>query len=508
MRGVRIFWALAVFAFVVLGAAAVWLGGLNQDEGWYLYAAKMVAEGKMLYRDFFFTQGPEMPEFYKAFIWAWGSWGLLGARVFTLMIGFAGIFFSVCLAQRLAPEGRKSEAALIVFLLLGCNLYHLYYVAIPKTYALASMWVMSGFLVLSYWSKKPIALIIAGFAFAFAAGTRISLGAILCVIGLWMLGSRQWKSLLWFCVGGFGGLALVYGPYLCDAGAREGLIAAQQYHAARGGFDIVWAVGSLSRLVRWYLPVFIVLGLGWGLKSKSGVVVVQRNDENSTVRLPTTTTAILLWGFLTVFAVQMLAPFPYEDYQVPIMGLLAVYAAVSFVSANSNTQTLKHSNTLSLLLVLGLCFANSFGSPLLEKWMTNGQDRFWSLKKEKCEMAQLRDVAKRIEAQDPGGKTLLTQDLYLAIETGRTVPKGLEMGPFAMLTDEEWKKLLSETAPAECKIAALSGYAFAVEPPVCKERSIEKQMEYWTLLKQNYRLVDREEAFGQNVTTLLMLKRK
>ena len=42
------FWSLAVFAFVVLGAAAVWLGGLNQDEGWYLYAANMVAEGKML----------------------------------------------------------------------------------------------------------------------------------------------------------------------------------------------------------------------------------------------------------------------------------------------------------------------------------------------------------------------------------------------------------------------------------------------------------------------------
>ena len=214
---------------------------------------------------------------------------------------------------------------------------------------------------------------------------------------------------------------------------------------------------------------------------------------------------VLLWGFLAVFAVQMLAPFPYEDYQVPIMGLLAVYASVTFVSSSNFRSQISN---FGILLVLGLCFASSFGSPLLEKWMTNGQDRFWSLKKEKCELAQLRDVAKRIEAQDPGGKTLLTQDLYLAIETGRTVPKGLEMGPFSMLTDKEWKKLLTETAPAECKVAALSGYAFAVEPPVCKERSIEKQMEYWTLLKQNYKLIDREEAFGQNATTLLMLERK
>ena len=504
------FWMLAVVACLILGGASVWLGGLNQDEGWYLYAANMVAEGKMLYRDFFYTQGPEMPSFYRAFVWVWNLWGLLGARVFTLILGLVGVWLATGLARHLAPKGRKAEAALMTFMLLGCNLYHLYYVAIPKTYALASVFVMMGFFLL-FAEKKPVFQLVAGLALAYAAGTRISLGALLCVTGLWLLLARRWKDLAWFCVGGLGGLVIIYGPYLCDADARAGLIAAQQYHAARGGFDLVWAVGSVSRLVRWYLPVFIVLGLGWGLKSKSGGVVVQRNDENSTVRLPTMTAAVLLWGFLAVFAVQMLAPFPYEDYQVPIMGLLAVYAAVNFVNWGMSSEHRSIGATdqwWKLLLVLGLCFANSFGSPLLEKWMTNGQDRFWSLKKEKCELAQLRDVAKRIEAQDPGGKMLFTQDLYLAIETGRKVPKGLEMGPFAMLTDDEWGKLLSETAPAECKVAALSGYSFAVEPPSCAERSIDKQMAYWALLKKNYRLVDREEAFGQNATTLLVLKCK
>ena len=460
VKGLKIFWALAVFAFVVLGAAAVWLGGLNQDEGWYLYAANLVAEGKMLYRDFFYTQGPEMPRYYRTFTWVWGNWGLLGARIFTLTLGVAGIGMAAGLARHLAPEGRKSEAALIVFLLLGCNLYHLYYVAIPKTYALASMFVAIGFFLL-FVGKKPAFPLVAGLALAYAAGTRISLGALLCVVGLWLLASKRWKDLLWFCVGGFGGLALVYGPYLLNEEARAGLLAAQRYHAARGGFDLVWAVGSVSRLVRWYLPVFIVLGFGVAYTLKARAV----RTENRTIE-QSNNPAILLWGFLAVFVVQMLAPFPYEDYQVPIMGLLAVYAAVTFVSRNRTIEQSEQSNNLSLLLVLGLCFANSFGSPLLEKWMTNGQDRFWSLKKEKCEMAQLRDVAKRIEAQDPGGKTLLTQDLYLAIETNRRVPGGLEMGPFAMMSDANWKKLLTETAPAECRIAALSGYAFAIEPPV------------------------------------------
>ena len=505
----KLFWLLAVGACLVLGGASVWMGGLNQDEGWYLYAANLLAEGKVLYRDFFFTQGPGMPGFYRAFTWVWESWGLLGARVFTLILGLVGICLATGLARRLAPEGRRGEAALVTFLLLGCNLYHLYYVAIPKTYALASVWVMAGFFLLAV-GRKPFVMVCAGLALAYAAGTRISLGALLCVVGLGLLFARRWKTLLWFCVGGFGGLALVYGPSLCDPGARAGLIAAQQYHAARGGFDITWTVGSFSRLVRWYLPVFVVLGLGVAhvLMARAGVSANARTSQTIEQSEQSINPTILLWGFLAVFAIQMLAPFPYEDYQVPVMGLLSVFAAVTFVSHGATSRTIEQSeqsNHLHLLLVLGLCFANSFGSPLLEKWMTNGQDRFWSLKKEQCELAQLRDVARRVEQLDPGGKTLLTQDLYLAVETGRKVPQGLEMGPFAMLTDAEWRKLLGQ---ADCPIAAMSGYAFAIEPPVCNERPLDRQLEYWSILKRGYELVERHESFGQNATPLLILKHK
>ncbi len=49
----KIFWAVALVALAVLAAAAVWMGGLNQDEGWYLYAANLVAEGKTPYSDLF-----------------------------------------------------------------------------------------------------------------------------------------------------------------------------------------------------------------------------------------------------------------------------------------------------------------------------------------------------------------------------------------------------------------------------------------------------------------------
>ena len=48
----RLFAALVA---VFLSVFAVWWGALNQDEGWYLYAAQLVREGRFPYHDFFFT---------------------------------------------------------------------------------------------------------------------------------------------------------------------------------------------------------------------------------------------------------------------------------------------------------------------------------------------------------------------------------------------------------------------------------------------------------------------
>ena len=488
------YWFLAAFGFVVLAFAAVWLGALNQDEGWYLYAAQLVSEGKVPYRDFFYTQAPVMPIVYAAFNSVWGSFGLLGARIVTICFGAAGVAFFCALAARLVPRGRRSIAALAVFLLLGSNLYHLYFVAIPKTYALASLFVAIGFFLLTF-ARPPsvrgaVFAFASGLSLAFACGTRISLGVLLAVVGIGLLVSlRSWcRTFLWFGLGGALGLAVVYGFFLCDPSARSGLLAAQAYHAARGGFDPVFTVGSVSRLVRWDLPVFVLLGLGFA----RGRETDGSGDALLVARLA-------FAGFLAVFLVQMLAPFPYEDYQVPVMGLLAVFAVVVFFGRPAAVPA------RGLLLTLGLAWAATFGSPLLEQWMTNGQDRFWTLKKDRCELAQLRDVARIIEEEDPNGDMLLTQDLYLAIETGRKVPEGLEMGPFSMLSDEEWRRLLSS---APCRIAALSGYSFAIDPPRCDEVPVERQMEYWKLLKKDYDLVMKEDAFGQNATALLILRRK
>lgn len=467
------YWVLAIGAFVVLSLAAIWLGALNQDEGWYLYAANLAAEGKCPYRDFAFTQGPVMPFVYSFFVDAWQRYGLLGARAFNTVVGLIGILFACALARRVASEENKNTAPLVTFLLLATNLYHLYFLAIPKTYALAGLFVIVAFYLLSF--RVVAADFVAGLFLAFAAGTRFSLVVLIGVVTICLYlryrSTCPWK-VLFFVFGAVIALGCTFGPILYDEKTQLGFITALTYHTSRGGSDIVWTVGSLSRLVRWYLPIFVVLGLGSFRQAK-----------------------LLLAAFLAVFAVQIAAPFPYEDYQVPIMALLAVFAAANLKPARAP------------LLVMGLCFATSFGSPLLQDWMTYGQDRFWSIKKDKTELQQLRETAKRIEAIDPEGKTILTQDLYLAVEMNRKVPEGLEMGPFARLTDGEWRELL-EKAPETCNVAALSGYSFAIEPPECKERPLDEQLACWWILENHYEKVFKIDRFGQNATTLIVLERK
>lgn len=460
--------ALALAAAVVLGSAAVWMGSLNQDEGWYLYAANLVAGGKMPYRDFAFTQGPVLPYAYSLATGIWRSWGLLGARIFNLALGVLGIGV-FCLFAR-----RTKGSALVTFLLLGCNLYHLYYLAIPKTYALAALAVACAFYLLTY--PSAAAIFLAGVCIGLGAGVRVSLLSLVpfAGLGLLMCGRNRPKShAFYLLLGAIVSLAAVYGPFLLDPGARAGLAAAQLYHAARAGFDVFFVIGSVSRLVRWYLPLMVAAVLFWFRPAERDA-------------------RFLMIAVLSAIATQMLAPFPYDDYQVPLMGALAALASVAVPKEKTHVAML-------------LAFALAFGSPLLEKWSTDGQDRIWPLKKTNTELAQLRDAARDIEALDPGGKTLLTQDLYLAIETGREVPAGLEMGPFSILSHDEWIALLELS---NCPVAAISGYTFAIDPPECTERKLDEQFEFLKVLKKRYDHKKRIERFGQNSTTLLLLKLK
>ena len=506
--------ALALVVAVCVAVLSVWWGAVNQDEGWYLYAARLVGEGKLPYRDFFFTQGPVLPFLYSAL----PIHGLLSGRLVTLGFSLVATLMAIAFARRLVAPDRRGLVSLTVFALLACNLYHVYFTTIPKTYAVGGLFVMAGFLLLARgWN------FFAAMSFAFASGTRISLVLILGVVGVGLLVTRfrrlHW---LWFGLGGVLGLFLVYGLFALDPPSLKGLLAAQAYHAGRGGFDPFFAIGAVSRLARGYLAAGAVLfaaalGLsGFGLRvpglgSRGRSPSLTPNPQLT----PLNPQRFLKWmaglSFAAVFLLQMSAPFPYDDYEVPIMPILVALIAVWFVDGVMRPAAARW----FVALTAGMC---AFASPLLQEWMTNGQDRFWSLKKERSELAQMRAVAQKLEALDPGGTMLLTQDLYLAVEMGRKVPEGLEMGPFsyfpAMSTEEaealhvmngERLERLIDSAP--CELAAFSGYGFAIEVPKGARTPDETVRRFGDRLRKRYKRIGLERYFGQNHTWLEMFKR-
>lgn len=101
-------WICAVVGLVVLSVSAVLFGQwrfIAPDEGFYLYAGRLVQEGVLPYRDFFFPQAPLSPCLFAAWFWVAGrSWVL--ARVFASVVTIAACVVLARLA--LAVYGRRA----------------------------------------------------------------------------------------------------------------------------------------------------------------------------------------------------------------------------------------------------------------------------------------------------------------------------------------------------------------------------------------------------------------
>jgi hypothetical protein len=278
--------------------------------------------------------------------------------------------------------------------------------------------------------------------------------------------------------------------------------------ARGGGRDLFFIVGSVSRIVRFYLPVAMLA---------SALIVFQVFRTQHAVRSkarPGLNDWPFIWciAFLGVFLLQLLSPYPYDDYQVPIMGLL-IAAVVGWVMQIVPEGLCGRVCLFVTVLSLGA----TFGSTLPQEWLLARQDRFWAIKKEQPDLLKLRAVV--VEHLSKDDTSLLTQDIYVAVEAGKKVPQGLEMGPFCYfpgLSDADAAKyhvlnkarMLEVLERSPCSMAAVSGYGFAVRSPVMDEVPAEDQKLFRAALLRNYTLTKTIEAFGQNSTTLEIYSRK
>jgi len=486
----------------------------------------------MPYRDYMFTQGPVMAVVYAIFSPLWSPFGVLGGRVFTLTLAAISLALWCGVAKRIGGN----RAAFIVFPLLALNPVWSYFTVIPKTYALSGLFIASAFYDLT--SQRRFRFESAAVALALAAGTRLSLGILLPVVGFWLLVSAipQFRNsaipkFAWLRFGTAGLLALaaIYVPIIIFCPGQ--FVYSQTYHAAREGGGLVsWAVlrgGFVSRILQGYFVVFAlpVLGVCQQLKKlknskEAESPKINFNIFNCLKNIFASPVALIAVSFLVVTAVHFLTPFPYDDYQTPVMPLAAVFVAV-LCARQSSALNLQPS-----AFVLILCLGFFLSSPMLMNWVTIRQDRFWLDMKEKPDIFVLRETGAllRAAAAEAGEsvtrpKLLLTQDAYLAVEARMRVPRGLEMGPFSFfpdLSDEDAAKYNVHNAntfadmvySTDAQFAAFSGYAFAISCPTTAKTTPEQVRPVIEAVVERYELVDSVAEFGQGHTTLTIWEAK
>jgi hypothetical protein len=520
---------------------ALWWGALNQDEGWYLYAGRLVHEGQIPYRDFVTTQGPVMAYFYALSYPLVEQGGLLAGRMLTACLGVFTVFLSMMLARQIA----KRQAVPVFWPMLltvafcGLNLYQVYFTSIVKTYALTAVFMLSGLMFFARslhhadrdHSKRLASLFVyaflAGLFLALAAGTRLSAAFLLpacwvptCV--RWWRANRPKAitcSLAGLLCGGTVGMLAVFGPFLLIAyeNVHFGLL---EYHAARsveGGMQrLSYKTGFILRSMQAYWPlwvaaVLIPLGIFGRRDSSPGSA-----QERSRFPLP-------LWtSFILVSVIHMLSAFPYDDYQVFVMPLVCVAVALRAGRLLAVWDVSSRIRVCWVGAALILLLGHSLSAPMLQSWLLGPRDRIWWPFRAESSLAQLRRVGRMIRGDTSRGgnnNIMLTQDTYVAVESGYRVPEGMEMGPFSnflAVSDEQAaalqvlnRNLLRQTlATTPADWAVYSGYGFSIQAPQVIPIPEDERQQFLQILQNRFTRYSTEPYFGQAMTTLYIDKKE
>lgn len=555
---------LAVGLSVLLSAANLFLGDLNQDEGWYLYAARQVTEGRVLYRDFMFTQGPVLPYVYGVLFPIIGKLGVAGGRLITCLFGLASVGCAAWLAFRSAKRFQKT-AALCALILAGVNVYQSYFTTIVKTYGLCAFFLTAGFVALSYANGKRGAsgAFWGGFLLALAACTRLSAGIALPIAGIWLICNRKkvypygepivgggmlnvegqvshstsyisrFTALpAWFAFGLGGGFILLIGlvPFFLMA-PENTHFALFGYHAGRSPGGVMELAALKAGFVSRFVQAYFIFAAGCaaaflfrrhhrhvrdlhGPDSRPRLTELLQQANQKESPFPHAFVSLLWMTGIGITLVHFAAPFPYDDYQVIVYPVLCAALAATLIPRVPEKYLVR-----TAWAVLLICTAASFSSPINQSWMVRGRDRIWWKFKETPDLLALQKAGEQIRGQLGEDGLLLTQDTYLAIEAGARVPHGMEMGPFCYYPDmpreraEQFnllnKEMLIETLEkGRAPMAAFSGYGLTIRSPEIAELSSNDWKVLRAVLKTGYERVSEIPNFGQAHTTLEVFRRK
>lgn len=423
-RGARGF-ALAVAAlFVVYLVRALHLvhaGRVNQDEGWYLYAARLVYEGRLPYRDFAFFQAPLLPLVYGLPQQLFGA-GLETGRLTSLVLGAA----TLALGARLSFEGGGRFAALLFLAVAPFTPLLLWVFTTTRTEPLNAL-----LLTLSAWLLlRPVsgarhaggALLAA----ALAVATRIASLPFALLVLLHV--ARRHR-------GSPRELALTFAPGLLVTLAFAGLTVAAGPGAV--GFDLVtrqaerhtqlqqqdedWTLAEagtrrmadVSLLRAYYGGVPLV---SFACALGVAAVFLSRRGRAGFAREASGLALLAFAAYLPNLVPRVVFP-EYFAAAFPLFLALTAWCAAQ-LRARASPEGRR-----AVVAAAGVLVFFHVGSSV-------GQQHLHA-SRESPDLDEIRSAGEYLAERVPASRTLATLDTYLAVESGRRVPPGWEMGIFA-----------------------------------------------------------------------------
>lgn len=314
---------------VVVGAHLIsWIyAPYNGDEGIYLYASRLVMEGKLLYRDTFFHQYPLMPYFYGGVLEPLGD-GLYLGRLLSVVLGVSAFLLLLPVARAVAGNGGAAAYAL----LFGLNFWAISNLVRVKHYALTAFLLSLGaFFLLAYAGRKGVRIVGALLAFALAASSRISTLPVVFIACAYLLRrereDRAAIRLTWATFVCSLALIFAYGLFVPLSQMLYGTLGLALSNYERRGLYryFTWQLRVFRGLVIFRIPSMAILLL-LGLRQ----IAPQWRDRIRSAWSAPSPTAFLAAVSLTLFIVHFYVGHVHEDYHVNYFGLVAILAAQAF----------------------------------------------------------------------------------------------------------------------------------------------------------------------------------
>ncbi|MBX2999106.1 MAG: glycosyltransferase family 39 protein [Caldilineaceae bacterium] len=384
---------------------------LNLDEGWYLWASRSVYAGKLLYRDFAYTQTPLLPYVYGLIQTITGV-GLVEGRLTTMVLALLAWGIVSGCARKLAGPW----AAVLTLLLLGSSVYAAAHFVYTATYALTALWLALALYVAlpPTVSAETVRNAAAILFFCCAIATRLSVAVALIPFALYLiLSSRdRLRAAVTVGISGVIGAAILFGPFWIAAG--------EQMRYSILEFHTAGALGYTTHLFTMLLVLrhtLIDFALPLGITALALIWLIRRRRSLPTWGLPWLAVSGMV---LSLFAVHLLPRTTgsyYNSLQTPLLALLVAVSAAPILA--------RLTRGWAIAIVLAALTVNGglqIGGILREDLVSvPPQNR----------MDEVREAVTFLRSYVEAGDLLLSFNTHLALEADLDLPAGMEMSIFS-----------------------------------------------------------------------------